>query len=118
MSVALRLKALRLDAGSTQTDIAGLLGVSREAYSMYETGRRQLGFDALGILATHYRVTTDYLLGRTQNPHAGEDLTQEERALLLRYRALDARGRRAVAGLAELEAIWLRQTEKQDQTAL
>lgn len=107
MSIFLRLKMLRLDAGSTQSDIAQLLGVSREAYSMYEAGKRQLGFDALGTLATHYLVTADYLLGRTESPHAGETLTDEERVLLLHYRALDARGKHAVSGLAELETVFV-----------
>ena len=34
MAVSLRLKELRLQAGATQTELARLLGVSREAYSM------------------------------------------------------------------------------------
>lgn len=111
MPIFLRLKALRLEAGSTQTEIARLLGVSREAYSMYEAGKRQPGFEAIDTLASHYRVTTDYLLGRTDRRGAGEALTDEERALLLRYRTLDARGRRTVAGLCELEAAFAAQKD-------
>lgn len=102
MAVDLRLKELRQQAGATQTELARLLGVSREAYSMYEAGKRQPGLAVLDTLAAYYRVTVDYLIGRTACPDA-EPLTPDERALLMRWRALDARGRRTVAGVAELE---------------
>lgn len=104
MAVSLRLKELRFQAGATQTELARLLGVSREAYSMYESGKRQPGLAALDTLAAYYRVTVDYLLGRTDCPDA-EPLAPDERALLVRYRALDERGKRALSGLAELETI-------------
>ena len=107
MPIKLRLKQLRQEAKNTQTELAALLGVSREAYSMYEMGKRQMGFEALDILAAHYRVTADYLLGRTAQPAAGELLTDAERALLTQYRALDSRGRHAVAGVAALQAAFL-----------
>ena len=115
MALAPRLKMLRLNAGSTQTDIAQLLGVSREAYSMYESGKRQLGFDALRTLASHYHVTADYLLGRTEDSQAGEMLAEDEQALLTHYRALDARGKHAVCGLAEREYAWFADTPKANQ---
>lgn len=102
MAVQLRLGELRRQAGVTQTELARLLGVSREAYSMYEAGKRQPGLTVLDTLAAYYRVTVDYLMGRTDSPDA-EPLTAEERALLTCWRALDARGRRTVAGIAELE---------------
>lgn len=102
MAVNLRLSELRKQAGVTQTELARLLGVSREAYSMYEAGKRQPGLTALDTLAVYYRVTVDYLIGRTDSPDA-EPLTPDERALLTLWRALDARGRRTVAGVAALE---------------
>lgn len=103
MAVSLRLKPLRLAAGQTQTEVARLLGVSREAYSMYETGKRQPGLEALDTLAAHFRVSVDYLIGRTDCPDEAEPVTDEERALLAGFRALDARGRRTVQGLVEVE---------------
>ena len=103
MAVSLRLKPLRLAAGQTQNDVAGLLGVSREAYSMYESGKRQPGLEALDILAAHFRVSVDYLIGRSDCPDLAVPLTDEERTLLAGFRALDARGRRTVQGLLELE---------------
>ncbi|MDR3765644.1 MAG: helix-turn-helix transcriptional regulator [Butyricicoccus sp.] len=103
MAVSLRLKPLRLAAGQTQNEVAGLLGVSREAYSMYESGKRQPGLEALDILAAHFRVSVDYLIGRSDCPEPAEPLTDEERALLAGFRALDARGKRTVEGVLALE---------------
>ena len=102
MAVKLRLGELRRQAGVTQAELARLLGISREGYSMYEAGKRQPGLSVLDTLAAYYRVTVDYLIGRTDCPDA-EPLMPDERALLLRWRALDARGRRTVAGVAALE---------------
>lgn len=106
MAISLRLKELRQSAGATQTELARLLGVSREAYSMYEAGKRQPGLAVLDTLAAHYRVTVDYLVGRTDCPDA-EPLSEDEQALVRRYRALDARGKRTVLGAAELQTVIL-----------
>lgn len=103
MAVSLRLKPLRLAAGQTQTEVARLLGVSREAYSMYEAGKRQPGLEALDILAAHFGVSVDYLIGRSACPDMAEPMDEDERALLAGYRALDARGRRTLRGLLEVE---------------
>lgn len=106
MAISLRLKELRQRAGATQTELAQLLGVSREAYSMYEAGKRQPSLSVLDTLASHYRVTMDYLVGRTDCSNA-EPLAEEEQALVKRYRALDARGRKTVYGAAELQTLML-----------
>ena len=106
MAISLRLKELRQRAGATQTELARLLGVSREAYSMYEAGKRQPGLTVLDTVASYYRVTVDYLVGRIDCPDA-EPLTAEERMLVQAYRALDVRGRKTVYGAAELQTLML-----------
>lgn len=49
----------------TQQELAQLLNVSQNTYSQYETGKRQIPIDALITLATHYEVSTDYILDLT-----------------------------------------------------
>ncbi|MGI5894576.1 MAG: helix-turn-helix domain-containing protein [Candidatus Merdivicinus sp.] len=61
-----RLKILRQEKGKTQSEIAEMIGVKKLAYIHYEQGRRKLSADALIILARYYDVTTDYLLGLTE----------------------------------------------------
>ena len=46
-----RVRQARADAGVTQADLARLLGVSRSALSMIETGKRRVTAVELGRLA-------------------------------------------------------------------
>lgn len=62
-----RLKDLREDRDLNQTQIAQLLFTSQTVYSRYERGVRTIPVEHLLILADFYGVTTDYILGRTNN---------------------------------------------------
>lgn len=64
-----RLKDLREDSDLNQTVIAELLETTQENYSRYERGDRDLPLRHLITLAKYYRVTTDYILGLTDDPH-------------------------------------------------
>lgn len=48
-----------------QTEIAKLLFTSQPIYSRYERGTRTIPVEHLLILADFYKVSTDYILGRT-----------------------------------------------------
>lgn len=65
IDISTRLKQLRLDKRLRQDQVARLVGVSKGAISAYENDIRQPSFDVLIRLANLYRVSTDYLLGRT-----------------------------------------------------
>ncbi|HSH25569.1 MAG TPA: helix-turn-helix transcriptional regulator [Massilibacterium sp.] len=69
-----RLVKLRKEKKKTQKDIADVIGVSRPAYTAYEKGNRTPDYEILKILADYFDVTTDYLLGHSDQPH----LTEEE----------------------------------------
>jgi len=60
-----RIRNLRIDNNLTQKEIADLLGVKQNTYSQYEIGKISYPIDALPILAKFYNVSTDYLLGLT-----------------------------------------------------
>lgn len=60
-----RLKDLREDNDLLQSDIARILKITRQQYSLYETEKRTLPIDLLDTLATYYETSTDYILGRT-----------------------------------------------------
>lgn len=60
-----RIKDLRIDNDKTQADIAEYLCCRREVYSRYERGTRQIPVDMLIHLAELYNVSTDYILGLT-----------------------------------------------------
>ncbi|WP_051350727.1 helix-turn-helix domain-containing protein [Caloramator sp. ALD01] len=63
-----RLKMLREEKGLKQKDLAKIIGISDRTIGMYEQGRREPDFETLIKIADHFGVTTDYLLGRTDNP--------------------------------------------------
>jgi len=65
MVFAERLKALRAEKAEKQQEIAQVLGITASAYGFYESGKNLPSVDALIKLARHFGVSTDYLLGRT-----------------------------------------------------
>lgn len=62
-----RLRDLREDKDMNQTQIAKLLFTSQTVYSRYERGVHTIPVEHLLILADFYGVSTDYILGRTNN---------------------------------------------------
>ena len=68
-----RLRDLREAADKSQKAIAAMLGIDQRVYSTYETGKREIPVHLLIQLAEYYSVSTDYLLGRTnQRTKQGE----------------------------------------------
>ena len=63
-----RLEDLRVDQDKTQIEVAEYLNLNREVYRRYEKGIREIPVWALLKLAELYRTSTDYILGRTDDP--------------------------------------------------
>lgn len=63
-----RLEDLRVDHDKTQIEIAEYLNMGRNVYWRYEKGIREIPTWAVIKLADFYHVSTDYLLGRTDDP--------------------------------------------------
>lgn len=62
-----RLKDLRMKNNELQEDIGKIIGVSGRAIGNYETGKRKMSPEIVLKLAEHFKVTTDYLLGKDVN---------------------------------------------------
>lgn len=60
-----RLKDIREDRDLLQSDIAKILNTTQSQYSLYENGLRTILIEKLIILSKFYNVSTDYLLGLT-----------------------------------------------------
>ena len=63
-----RLRDLREDHDLTQRQLADLLQMKQPQYNRYEQGIRDIPTPVLVRLADPYNTSTDFLLGRTQNP--------------------------------------------------
>ena len=65
-----RLKEARKAKGLTQAEVSEYIGVTQGGLSNWETGRNRVDLTTLHRLADLYGVTTDYLLGKDDQPNA------------------------------------------------
>lgn len=63
-----RIRDLREDHDLTQKELAKALNCSQQVYSNYELGQRDIPTDILIKLSVFYNVSTDYILGISDNP--------------------------------------------------
>ena len=63
-----RIRDLREDHDYKQREVARMLNCSQQVYSNYELGQRDIPTDILIQLSNLYDVSTDYILGLTNNP--------------------------------------------------
>ena len=63
-----RLRALRKEKGLKQIDIANVLDVSRTTYTQYETEKSEPDLETVKKLAEYFNCSTDYLLGKSDDP--------------------------------------------------
>lgn len=77
---------LRKEQKLTQSNMAEVLGISRQAYSNYEAGKRQPDNEILLKLAEYFNVSVDYLLGRSgKNENASMSARKGVRIPVLGY---------------------------------
>ena len=60
------MRNLREDSDKTQTEIAAVLGTSQTMYARYERGANEMPIHHLVTLCRYYKVSSDYLLGLTE----------------------------------------------------
>ena len=63
-----RIRALREDRDLTQKQVGALINKSQQGYSHIEDGRAELKIDDLITLCTFYGVTSDYVIGLSDDP--------------------------------------------------
>lgn len=63
-----RIKSLREDNDITQEELCKKLNISQQSLSKYENNQRKLPIDILKKYAQIFRVSSDYILGLTDNP--------------------------------------------------
>lgn len=75
---AQRLKQLRSEKHVTQDDVATFLGITRPAYTAYESGNREPDDKTKVKLANYFGVSVDYLVGNSNRKHY-YDLTEKNK---------------------------------------
>lgn len=95
-----RLKLLRKELKKTQTDIANVLGITVSAYGNYELGQREPDNANLIKLAKFFGVSTDYLLGLSEERTASTtpSLSSNEQELLHLFNKLSPEDKQRAIG--------------------
>lgn len=90
------LRDARNEAGLTQKKLAQMVGISQQSYSDYENDRTFPDEVTFIKIADALNVSTDYLLGRSDDlgavvmPQQTMQLTEEEENLIIKFRSLRA----------------------------
>lgn len=105
-----RLRSLRTSKNLSQMDFAKQIKVSKSSVNMYERDEREPGFETLERIADYFNVDLDYLLGKSDYTCKIQPctdtvpyITDSERLLLKKFRALDERGKSAVLNVLDHE---------------
>ncbi len=70
MDYRTRMRNIREDRDYTQAEIGELLHKSQQGYNHIEAGRAELKIEDLITLCRFYHVSSDYLIGLTDQPNA------------------------------------------------
>ncbi len=71
-----RIKGLREGRDLKQETMAEYLGITRQQYSLYETGKRTFSVEHIVKLCSFFRVSADYILGIPQGMRYGHSKTK------------------------------------------
>jgi transcriptional regulator with XRE-family HTH domain len=88
-----RLRQLREAHAYTRREVAEKVGLAELQIARYETGKNDAPGDVLARIAMVFNVSSDYLLGLTDNPapKVADDLRPEEAAVIAAWRRGDYR---------------------------
>lgn len=70
MKVKDALRRFRKHFQLTQSEVAKILGIRPQSYQMYEYGKVIPSIPIILKLADRFNISTEYLLGRSDNPRA------------------------------------------------
>ncbi len=77
-----RIRDMREDHDLTQRQLAAILQMPQPQYNRYEQGLRDIPTTILIQLADLYHTSTDFLLGRTENPAPPCDISSSGKSQL------------------------------------
>ncbi|QNU65781.1 helix-turn-helix transcriptional regulator [Ruminiclostridium herbifermentans] len=100
--LSIRLRELREEKKLLQKDIANLLNITASAYGYYEQGKREPDTHTVKSLADFYNVSTDYLLGRTNNRRTEVQISCIENSLIAAIDSLSPQSKKELEKYVQL----------------
>lgn len=76
-----RIREVREKAGKTMKDVAKELGIKYTTYISYDNGTYEPNSNVLIAMAKYFNVSTDYLVGASDDPRTTAQKQQEETEL-------------------------------------
>lgn len=92
-----RMKEIQTDSDMKIRALAERFGIGENSLGNYLNGKRTVPYDVLVAFARYYHVTTDYLLGLTDEPELPYPVSATERAMLERFRGLSKEQKELIA---------------------
>lgn len=78
-----KIRALRLEKGLTQTQLADKIGLVKGSISAYEQGKKYPSIEVLIKLCSVFDVSSDYLIGLSDDMHLMKsELTDEQMTMI------------------------------------
>ena len=90
MNYGARAKELITDRDVRQKTVAAALGITEGKISCYLNGKNEMPTRIVVGMAQYFDVSTDYLLGLTDQPERPMTLSAGERELIAAFRTLSA----------------------------
>lgn len=76
-----RLRELRAGRKMSQSDLAKAIHVSQQAITKWENGKSEPSSSAITAIANYFNVSSDYLLGRTNEKLPDKDLSNNQKLI-------------------------------------
>lgn len=95
------LRALRMEKGVSQQQLAEVLETSQQSINKYENHKIEPDIYMLGKMADYFETSIDYLVGHTEIRHKIEpvwshDLNEQEQEMIKKYRMLSRKERDSI----------------------
>ena len=121
-----RLVKIRKEKGYTRKELSDLLGIPYRTLTNYENGEREPGHSFIVRIAKEFNVTTDYLLGLSDNSARADgsastaaqknatSKTDTADSIANRYKKLDEHGKRVVCAVVSEEERRMQALQKSE----
>lgn len=93
------MRALRMRSGITMKQLGKEMGMAESTISLYETGKRSPNVQALIRFADFFKVSIDYLVGRTDASYicmSDDAISDSEQRIIMDFRKLNKQGKEYV----------------------
>lgn len=76
-----KIRELRTEHRMSQTELAKAVHASQQAVTKWENGKSEPSSSAIAAIANYFNVSSDYLLGRTNDKLPNKDLSNNQKLI-------------------------------------